>query len=156
MVHNPTLLVCFLRLSKMLTFRIYKSLLFLVANQIPALFGGGSCCWVPVLHPLCYTCKPAGPLRAVFFLAFLLSICFVFLPSLSRFRFWRRFFILLSFSCGFGAVSSVLVSDATRLAYHTHLIRTRISPFYFVWGITGTIFNSFSYCVLCLHFFPFC
>ena len=38
------------------------------------------------------------------------------LPSLFRFRFGHRCFIL-SFSCGYYAVSSVLVSAATRLAY---------------------------------------
>ena len=42
---------------------------------------------------------------------------------------------VLSFSCGYYAVSSVLVSAATRLAYYIS-IRTLISPFLFlVWGV---------------------
>ena len=60
--------------------------------QIPTLLGGGLCFCVTVLHALRSTCKPASRLRAVFFLAFLLSICSVFLPSLFGFRFGRRLF----------------------------------------------------------------
>ena len=60
----------------------------------------------------------AFPLRAVFFLAFLMLIYFFFLLFLPffRFRFGHRF----SF-CGYYAVSSVSVSAATHLAYDMYL-----------------------------------
>ena len=45
-------------------------------------------------------------------------------------------FFILSFSCGFYAVSSVLVSAATRLAYDMYLdTYVRWSHLFFVWGI---------------------
>ena len=78
------------------------------------------CDFVSVLHPPRAACEPevcVFPLRAVFFLAFLLfvsSIFLVFLPF-SDFDLDIVCFIL-SFSCGYYAVPSVSVSAATRLA----------------------------------------
>ena len=67
-------------------------------------------------------CEPkvcVFPLRAVFFLALLmltyLYFFLLFLPlSISI---WTSFVYILSFSCGYYAVSSVSVSAATRLPY---------------------------------------
>ena len=83
------------------------------------------CYFVSALHPPRAPCEPevgVFPLRAVFFSFFLallmltyLQICS--LPSLFRFQFGQRFFFILSFSCGYYAVSSVSVSAATRSAY---------------------------------------
>ena len=66
-----------------------------------------------------------------------LTLSFFFFPfSISI---WTSFLIILSFSCGYYAVSSVSVSAETRLAYDTYMhmyldihVRMLISPFFFV------------------------
>ena len=63
------------------------------------------------------------PLRAVFFLAFLLLTYFKFLLFLPFFDFDLDIVsFILSFSCGYYAISSVSVSAATRLAYDMRYI----------------------------------
>ena len=92
------------------------------------------CYFVSVPHPTRAPCEPkvCVPLRAVFFLAFLMLI-YLTLFSISiwtsLFHPVRFLWILLY------AVSSVPVSTATRLAYDMYLdtyICTLISPFHFL------------------------
>ena len=81
------------------------------------LLGGGFSFFVSVLHPPCAACEPASlriPIvRCLFFLALLISICFIFLLLLPYFSIsiWTSFvsscLVLVSIIC---AVSSVSVS----------------------------------------------
>ena len=83
-----------------------------------------------------------------------LFLLFLLLLSLFRFRFGHCF--ILSFSCGYYAVSSVSVSAATRLAYDMYLdtyISTLISPFYFCLRYT-ICFSCCVYYLLFLFCFP--
>ena len=132
----------------MLTFRIYKSLLFLVANQIPALFGGGSCCCFTVPHPPLYlqACRSF----ACCFLPCILAFYLFCSSSLSRFRFWLRLFhpvvVFLWFWCcllGFGFWCD---SFSISYAFDTYADIT-VLVLSEVYLVTGTIFNSFSFCL---------
>ena len=98
-------------LSFVLSFRLDVFRLFLVSPPSSSLVLSLPCFpwwrillfwyFVSSLHPPSAPCEPqvcVFPLRAVFFLAFLLFTFFFFsLPSLFRFRFGHRFFILSSF-----------------------------------------------------------
>ena len=126
--------------------------------------GGGFC--YSVISSRRYTpprapCEPqvcVFPLRAVFFFLASLMLTYLYFSSFfSSFPFsisiWTSFVFILSFSCGYYAVSSVSVSAATRLAYDIYfevciLIRTLIAPFYFCLRCT----ICFSYCVYYLLF----
>ena len=90
--------------------------------------GGGFC--YSVISSRRYTpprapCEPqvcVFPLRAVFFFLASLMLTYLYFSSFfSSFPFsisiWTSFVFILSFSCGYYAVSSVSVSAATRLAY---------------------------------------
>ena len=84
------------------------------------------CYFVLALHPPRAPCEPevcVFPLRAVFFLALLmLTYLYFFLLFLPFFDFDLDIVcFILSFSCGYYAVSSVSVSAATRLAYDMYL-----------------------------------
>ena len=85
----------------------------MVADSVVLLFRLGA---LPPRVP----CEPKVcvlPLPAVFFSFLLAVLIFSTLPSLFRLPFGQAFVFILSFSCGYYAVSSVSVSAATRLAY---------------------------------------
>ena len=96
----------------------FASLLSLVADSVILLFRLGATPPPALLASLKCACSPCV-LSSFFFLALLMLAYLYFssLPSLFRFRFGHRLFFILSFSCGYHAVSSVSVSAATRLAY---------------------------------------
>ena len=86
------------------------------------------CYFVSVLHspPRCLRALRV-PLACCLLSCVLAVYLFYFssLPSLFRFRFGHRYFIL-SFSCGYYAVSSLSVSAATRLASYDMYLDTYV------------------------------
>ena len=121
------------------------------------------CYFVSVLQPPRAACEPGVsevPLRAVSSLAFLRSCvlgCLVFLFLFSSFPFsvsiWTSIVcFILSCSCRYYAISSVSVSAVTRLARHSLLYNTLISPFLFL----SEVYDLFQLlCVLYLLFYLF-
>ena len=150
--------------SFVLSFRLVIFRLLLVSP--PSLLFALPCCprillfcyFVSALHPPRAPCEPevcVFPLRAVFFLALLmLTYLYFFLLFLPFFDFDLDIAcFILSFSCGYYAVSSVSVSAATRVAYDMYLdtyVRSSHS-FIFVWGIR---FVSVIVCIIfCFYLF---
>ena len=98
---------------------LFTSLLSLVVDSVFLLFRLDA---TPTPRAPCEPDVCVFPLRAVFFIAFLLLICFLLLLFLPFFDFDLDIVcFMLSFSCEYYAISSVSVSAATRLAYDMYI-----------------------------------
>ena len=148
---------------------LYRLLCF--CFRFPAFLGGGFC--YSVISSRRYTpprapCEPevcVFPLRAVFFL-YSVADTFIFFFSSCPFSIsiWTSFVFILSFSCGYYAVSSVSVSAGTRLAYvrvwyvWCILIRTYADLTFFFclrYQVPGIRFVSVIVCIIFCFFFVF-
>ena len=123
------------------------------------------CYFVLALHPPRTLCEPevyvcVFPLRAVLSLAFLMLIYSIFLlfPFLDFFDFDLDIVcFILSFSCGYHAVSLVSVSAATRLAYSYYIyicisIRTCADLTFFFFSLRGIRFFSVIVCIIACYY----